>query len=121
MTPPLTLTHRARVVSLNAERSAHWRQHRQTTAAWRQAFQLLAQAAHHPTFDRPVLITAQPYQQRNRLQDAGSCLPSLKAAVDGIVDAGVLPDDSPAYVAGLMILAPMRGPDGLTVTVEEVP
>lgn len=121
MTPPLTLTHRARIVSLNAERSAHWRVHRQLTATWRQAFKLHALAAHHPQFTAPVLITCQPFQARNVLQDAGACVPSLKAAVDGIVDAGVLIDDSPRYVAGLTILAPQRGPDGLTITIEEVP
>lgn len=119
MTPPLSLTHRAPIVSLNAERSAHWRARHQLTATWRQAFKVYALTAHHPQFTAPVLITCQPYQARNKLQDPGNCLPSLKAAVDGIVDAGVLIDDSPAYVAGLMILAPQRGPDGLTVTIEE--
>jgi hypothetical protein len=43
-------------------------------------------------------------------------LPCCKAALDGIlIDAGVLPDDSPAYVHALTLVAPQRGPNGIKI------
>lgn len=40
-------------------------------------------------------------------QDVGGCLPTAKACVDGLVDAGVLPDDGPEYVRRLCFVAPV--------------
>lgn len=42
----------------------------------------------------PVVITVTSY--RNRLCDADGI--SAKAAIDGLVHSGLLPDDSPEYV-----------------------
>lgn len=108
-------------VSLNAERrECRWTRH-QLTDSWRTAFRLIALAAHHQPFTVPVLITAQVYQSRNILQDPGNAYPSIKAAIDGIRDAGLLADDTGAHIAGIMLLAPLRGPDALTITIDEVP
>jgi hypothetical protein len=41
-------------------------------------------------------------------------------AIDGLVDVGVLHDDDPTHVAALILLAPRRGNDGLTLTVQTV-
>lgn len=41
--------------------------------------------------------------------------------MNGLRDAGLIADDTGAQLAGITMLAPMRGPDGLTVTIEEVP
>lgn len=57
----------------------------------------------------------QPYQKGGRLQDTGACHPAVKAAIDGIVDAGVLLDDSPQYVKSIRFLPTERGKDGLTL------
>ena len=53
--------------------------------------------------------------------------PSVKAAIDGARTAGVIPDDSPKYVAGLLLRrAKERAPKGthritLKLTDQEVP
>jgi len=46
-------------------------------------------------FNSPVRITVVSY--RSRLCDADGA--SAKAAIDGLVHAGILPDDSPKFVA----------------------
>lgn len=121
MTRPLELVHHAKVVSLNAERSAHWTKRHELTQSWREAFYFLALQARHDPFEKPVVITAQPYQAKNTLADAGNALPSVKAGVDGIVDAGLLPDDSPDWVSALLLMAPKRGDDGLVLYLVEEP
>lgn len=39
---------------------------------------------------------------RGKLPDTGSCYPAVKAAVDGLVVAGVLPGDGPAVVRSIV-------------------
>lgn len=55
--------------------------------------------------DTRVQILVEPHECRHRLTDAGNCVTSAKAAIDGLRDAGVLTDDSPKYVAALTFLA----------------
>lgn len=102
------LEHQARPLTLNAERAAHWRQHRATTAEWREAFAWLARAKHVPRLDR-IQVTVTPVLADRRSQDVGACFPSVKAAIDGLVDAGVIPDDTPAHMARLTFEAPVLG------------
>jgi len=48
---------------------------------------------------------------------------TLKAAIDGVVDAGVVPDDTPEYVIRLMpVVAPVdRDNHGVFLTLEVAP
>ena len=48
---------------------------------------------------------------------------TLKAAIDGVVDAGVVPDDTPEYVIRLMpVVAPVdRDNPGVFLTLEVAP
>lgn len=91
----------------NAERTMHWAKHGELTRMVRRTFCVLAKQAQIPAL-RSVHITAQPYQQRGRLADPGAHQPAVKAAIDGLVDAGVLEDDSGLYVASLRHLPPLR-------------
>jgi len=43
-----------------------------------------------------------------KIPDAGNALPALKAGVDGLVDAGVILDDTPEYVKKISFHAPVR-------------
>lgn len=102
------LEYQARPLTLNAERAGHWRAHRAATAEWREAFAWLARAQHLPRLCR-IQVTATPVLADRRGQDVGACFPSVKAAIDGLVDAGVVPDDTPAHVARLIFEAPVLG------------
>lgn len=60
------------------------------------AYWVAKQADIAPAEPAAVLTVWFPPTRRRR--DAGSCAPTTKAAIDGLVDAGVWPDDDPAHV-----------------------
>lgn len=63
-------------------------------------------------------IMVMPWQKTKRsMADTGACHPAAKAAIDGIVDAGILPDDSPQYVREIIFRAPQIGRDALVLIV----
>lgn len=68
--------------------------------AWREAYGWLAVASKVPTDGSigPCHIEAVPLTTTRRRQDVGACMPVVKAAIDGLVDAGVWPDDTPDHV-----------------------
>lgn len=67
-----------------------------------------------------VHIHARPHL-KGRLQDADACHPAVKAVIDGLVDAGVIPDDDPRYVRAVTYHAPTRAKaDFLLVTVVDL-
>ena len=65
-----------------------WRE----TAAWR------ARQERLPKITQPVEITAVIHRADRRKADAPNSWPSVKAAIDGLVDAGVLVDDNDTCV-----------------------
>lgn len=115
-----TYTHPGRVRSINSERSTHWSKRAKDAENWREAFYWLGKQA-RVKFGS-VNITAEIIQKKP-LSDCGNGLPSIKAAIDGLIDAGVLPDDSPEYVRSITMVAPRVPQPGeveaLTITVEE--
>ena len=70
---------------------------------------------------REVKISIVPLSKDKRgIQDVGACLPAAKAAVDAIVDMGVIPDDDPKHVLALTFFATqIIGYDGLRVVITE--
>jgi Holliday junction resolvase RusA-like endonuclease len=68
------------------------------TKKWREKTAWLARQARIPHIDQPVRITCVIHRADRRKADAPNSWPSCKAAIDGLVDAGVLTDDSDAHV-----------------------
>ena len=68
-----------------------------------------------------VDVTVTPHLATRRgMQDVAGCFPAAKAAIDGLVDAGVIPDDTPEHLASLTFLAPVVGHgDALELVVTE--
>lgn len=112
-----TLTYGARPWTLNAERRLDFHVHGRMTSEWRTAFGWLARQQKIPRLGR-VAISANP-SMRPPLADTGNCYGAVKAAIDGLVDAGVLRGDGPEIVALIALYAPVRGIDALTLIVEE--
>ena len=111
-------TDEARPRSLNAERrGSHW-SHRLDTREERARWGWLWKAAKVPPLTRAT-IDAYP-SMRGMLADTGNCYPTVKAAIDALVDVGALPDDGPRFVASITLHAPVRGPDSMTVVVSEL-
>jgi len=68
------------------------------TKKWRETTAWRARQARLPHIDAPVHITAVIHRADRRKADAPNSWPSVKAAIDGLVDAGVLTDDDDAHV-----------------------
>lgn len=85
-TPPLSLNDRD-----------HWAVKAAKTKEVRDAVIVLARHARIPKCERiAVLLYYQPAVIRRR--DAENLAGTLKPAVDGLVDVGVIPDDTPDYL-----------------------
>lgn len=84
---------------LNANQRIHWRQRAARTRVLRDAALVLARAARMPRLERAYVIAEYRPPDRRR-RDVANLYPSFKACIDGIVSAGVLPDDSDTYLTG---------------------
>lgn len=84
---------------LNANQRKHWSVKGRTSRAIRDAAHMLALADHVPAMGRAYIVAEYRPPDRRR-RDVHNLFPSAKAAVDGLVDAGVLPDDSDEYLTG---------------------
>jgi crossover junction endodeoxyribonuclease RusA len=103
----------------NAERAGNRWERAELTKTWRLAFELLAKSERIPAM-KWISVTAEPHQKGGRLQDVGACNPAVKAAIDGIVDAGILPDDSSQYVRSLIYLPPKNDKNSLVLYIRGV-
>lgn len=111
-----------RPVVLNAERREHWRDHRENTRQSRGDATTLARAARFPKLWHGYIVATPSVV--HPLPDPGNNYPTVKAALDGLVDAGVLPDDKFPHVRGILMLPPLlalnRLHEGLVIAVNEL-
>ena len=98
----------------NAERAGNRWERAELVKTWRSAFALLAKSEGLPAMSW-ISVTAEPHQKGGRLQDVGACNPAVKAAIDGLVDAGILPDDSSQYMRSLIFLPPKNDKNSLVL------
>ncbi len=105
-------------VTTNRERAGNRWERAKDTKHWRVIAKL--SAAKIPPL-KTMNVTVQPYQKKGRLQDTAACNPSVKAAIDGIVDAGVIPDDSGEYLPKIIFLPCKRGEDSLELLIQGEP
>lgn len=85
---------------LNLNQRLHWGEKSRRTHQWRQATRLYARAAKLPRGLERVCIEAFLHFPDRRRRDAGNWSPTVKACVDGLVDYGLIPDDSDANLIG---------------------
>lgn len=84
---------------LNSNHRGHWRRNHAITAELRLAGAWMARAGRVPPLRRAHITGVyEPPDRRKR--DPANLYPSFKAAVDGLVDAGVLVDDDAAHLDG---------------------
>ena len=113
--------------TLTANRRTHHHARARITAEWRRLAAVHARATHIPTLTR-AHIRAEWLPADARRRDPANAYPMVKAAVDGLVDAGVLADDDAAHLDGPdMRLGSItkrgpahRGTSTLRITITEV-
>lgn len=119
--PVVSLTYCDTPLLMNAERRMHHHQRAAEMKKWRHAFTVLALTNHLRPLEAAGIEVDHTVGHKRTMPDAGACFPAVKAAVDGLVDAGVLPDDGPRYVRWLRFNAPARGPvSSVTLTIHPI-
>jgi crossover junction endodeoxyribonuclease RusA len=114
------LVYHSRPWTVNSERKWNHFRRAEVVRAWREAFYVLAKEAKIPSL-RLIEVEATPVLSgRGRPQDVGAAGNAVKAAIDGIVDAGVVPDDSPTYLRKISFCAPEKGPNCLILIVRDL-
>lgn len=96
----LTLTIPAPCQFINLNQRMHWAPKAELTRKWRHAAHVAAREAGLPTGLTKVHIVAHIHKTTNRDYDAHNLMPTLKACVDGLVDYGLVTDDTNRHVIG---------------------
>lgn len=111
--------------SINRERKLHHHERAKLVEPLRQMAMVLCtnkmrQNKLH-TFERLVEVTFRPMQKPGVLADTANHLPACKAVLDGLVDAGLICDDTPRYVGAQTFVPPVASKDtGIWVYVTEI-
>lgn len=94
---------------LNSNGRLHRHTHAKFSHAIRDLFRNAAGVL--PPLETPVTIDVQlTFPRRDRRRDSPNWMPTAKAALDGIVDAGVIVDDSDAHVPTTTVHAHLIDP-----------
>ena len=101
------LTHYARPMTANKYRTLHHQVRLRYDREWREAFFALALEAKVPPL-KAIRVIVQQTQAKGLLPDPMSCTAAVKAGVDGLVDAGVIPDDTGIYFRSVVFLPPEK-------------
>jgi crossover junction endodeoxyribonuclease RusA len=103
---------------LTANQRLHWTEKAKRTKWVRGAVCIQAKAAKIPP-SRRLTVQLHYAPGDNRQRDAPNLVATSKPAIDGLVDAGCVPDDTDAYVTELMpVIHPGPGDRRLWLTVE---
>lgn len=86
------------------------------TKQWRTAG--FVAARNHGPLNPPVRIIAHIWKPRAGRYDPNNLADTTKAIVDGLVDAGLLPDDSREYVVGPDHRHGGKGPARIVLTIQ---
>lgn len=122
MSRSLTFEIPGKPLSLNrVSNASHW-QSSNEKAAWRQAAAELVATyiKRNVQLNLPVDIEFTCLSKGRRMDSISPAL-AYKAVTDGVVDAGMLPNDSPIYVRRFVIHQPEKvGRDAIRCTLREV-
>ena len=99
MRPQEAVLYLPREKLINANHRAHWTKRNVLTRTIRNIAHWNGLAMKPATVRSRVVITY-GWTGPGRVRDAGNLQPTSKALVDGLVDAGVFPDDNDAWVEG---------------------
>lgn len=84
---------------LNANEREHWGRRKQLSQYYRQAVRSGCRCALVPQLDAAYVMALVSFGSPRR-RDAHNVMPTIKACIDGLVDAHVIPDDSDKYLIG---------------------
>lgn len=104
---------------LNSNDRDHWRTTQPITKAWKANAVEAATVAQLPKGLTKVRIDGQVVKPRGGRYDAMNFYPTAKAVVDGLVEYGLVPDDSNQYLEGPFLTDGGKGPAALVITITQ--
>lgn len=106
---------------LNANDRDHWRAVSPIRGNWRVlgTLAMLALGDAAPALQR-CRIDVEVHRPTVGHADAGNFYPTAKPVVDGMVDAGLLPDDNDMHLSGPFLVPGRVGPYGLTLRITDL-
>jgi hypothetical protein len=108
-------------MTMNEAMRSHHMKIANMTEEWRGVFHFLALEAKVPTLDEITVIVRHELKNKAHMPDIGACMPSAKAAIDGLIDAGVIDDDDPEHLVALTLEPPkVTGRHALVLEISEV-
>ena len=114
----LTIPAPCKFINLNAR--THWAPKAQMTKAWRNAAHVAARNAELPKGLQAVHVVAHIIKPTSREYDVHNLMPTLKAAIDGLVtDYGLIPDDTNKHLTGPDLRQGGKGPAAIRITITE--
>ena len=102
---PQTLTIPAPAPWINANARDHWTKKGRLTRSWRSASAAWARYQKLRPVTQPVVIVATVVKTNARRFDVENLAPTVKAAIDGLRDSGVLPEDDTRWVTEVRLRA----------------
>ena len=109
MNGPWTVEDDQRPWTANTERRWHHQTRARHVRETRERWYWLAKEAKIPPLTKARISATPLLTDRRSMPDVAACYPYVKAAIDGLVDAGVLPDDDPAHLTSLTFHIPELG------------
>lgn len=106
---------------INSNQRLHRMVQAKLTAKWREAARDLVESAGWEPYTGRVHIMVHIWKTRAGRYDPNNLWPTVKAAVDGLVEAGFLVDDDHDHVEGPDMRHGGRGAAALVLTIREIP
>ncbi|PRB78268.1 hypothetical protein CQ012_02445 [Arthrobacter sp. MYb214] len=85
---------------LNLNQKEHWAPRNKRAQAWRHGAHIMARQAKLPKGLQRVQVDAYVWKKTRVRYDPHNLMPTLKPVIDGLVDCGLLVDDSSEYLVG---------------------
>lgn len=106
---------------INLNQRLHWAPKAKRTRSWRMAGHIYARQANLPRGLGRVQITAHVMKSTARQYDAHNLIPTAKAVIDGLVDYGLIEDDTNQFLTGPDMRQGGKGIPGIRLEIKEVP
>lgn len=104
---------------INLNQRMHWAPKADLTRRWRNLTAALAYVESIPKNLDRVHIVAHIIKPTARQYDVHNLMPTLKACVDGLVDYGLIPDDTNNHLTGPDLRQGGKGELGVIITITE--
>lgn len=95
----------------------HWSKRKKVADEWHDAvWAVMREKKIKPITDFPISVTYRFYMKR--LLDPSNTITAPKLIEDGLVKAGIIPDDTARYIGRIVLDAPEKGNDRVVVTID---